>query len=147
MDDFAFLDATAQADLVRRKQVKPIELVDAAIERIERLSPALNAVVSLTSGSVFLKDSVPGCDSELGARSKRAGLVILGKTNTPEFGLIPTTESVLLGPARNPWDTERTTGGSSGGSAAAVAAGMVPAAHGGDGGGSIRIPASCCRLV
>ena len=160
MDEFAFLDATAQADLVRRKQVKPIEIVDAAIERIERLNPALNAVVTpmfdiargaassplpdgpftgvpfllkdlsapyagarLTSGSVFSKDYVPGYDSELVARYKRAGLVTVGKTNTPEFGLIPTTESVLLGPARNPWDTGRTTGG------------------------SIRIPASCCGVV
>src|SRR3990172_3900460 len=105
------------------------------------------AGVRLTSGSVFLKDYVPGYDSELVARYKRAGLVTVGKTNTPEFGLIPTTESVLLGPARNPWDTERSTGGSSGGSAAAVAAGLVPAAHGGDGGGSIRIPASCCGIV
>ena len=74
------------------------------------------------------------------------GVVILGKTNTPEFGLTPFTEPALFGPTRNPWDTTRTSGGSSGGSAAAVAAGMVPMAGGGDGGGSIRIPASCCGL-
>src|SRR3989337_4409391 len=85
------------------------------------------AGVRLTSGAAFLKDYVPGYDSELVARYKRAGLVIVGKTNTPEFGLVPTTESVLLGPARNPSDTERSTGGSSGGSAAAVAAGPGPA--------------------
>jgi len=72
--------------------------------------------------------------------------VILGKTNTPEFGLTPFTEPELFGPTHNPWDLTRTSGGSSGGSAAAVAAGMVPLAGGGDGGGSIRIPASCCGL-
>ncbi len=183
LDDFAFLDATAQAELVRRREVKAIELVDAAIERIERLNPTLNAVVTpmyeqartaatgelpdgpfagvpfllkdllasyggvrMTSGSSFLRDFVPDHDSELVTRLKRSGLIIIGKTNAPEFGLLPTTEPRLFGPCRNPWDTGRTTGGSSGGSAAAVAAGLVPMAHGNDGGGSIRIPASCCGL-
>jgi len=183
MNDVAFLDATAQADLVRRKEVKPIELVDAAIERIERLNPTLNAVVTpmfdlareaassalpagpftgvpivlkdllaeyagvrYTEGSAFLCDYVSDHDSELVVRLKRAGLIVVGKTNLPEFGLVPTTEPKLFGPSRNPWDTSRTTGGSSGGSAAAVAAGLVPMAHGNDGGGSIRIPASCCGL-
>ncbi len=183
MDDFYRLDATAQAELVRSRQAKPGELIEAAIARIERLNPGLNAVVTrmydearaaveagipdgpfsgvpfllkdlgapyggvrATSGSRYLKDVVPAEDSELVKRHKRAGLVTLGKTNTPELGLLPITEPRLFGPARNPWDTSRTPGGSSGGSAAAVAARMVPAAHGNDGGGSIRIPASCCGV-
>ncbi|KQW28921.1 amidase [Rhizobium sp. Root274] len=85
-------------------------------------------------------------DSELVRRWQAAGLVIAGRTNTPEFGLTPYTESGASGPAHNPWDVSRTPGGSSGGSAAAVASGMVPIASGGDGGGSIRIPASACGI-
>jgi len=183
MNDVAFLDATAQADLVRAKQIKPEELLDGAIERIERLNPQLNAVVLpmydqaraaiaaglpdgpftgvpfvlkdlgamyggvvQTQGSAFCKDMVSPVDSELTIRHKAAGLVICAKTNTPEFGLTPTTESRLLGAAHNPWSLGHTTGGSSGGSAAAVASGMVPFGHANDGGGSIRIPASCCGL-
>lgn len=182
-DEIAFLDATAQAELVRTKQVKPAELVELAIARIERLNPRINAVVTpmyeqarvtandislnapfagvpfllkdlvasysgvrMTGGSAFQHDFVPNHDSVLVSRLKRAGLVIIGKSNTPEYGLMPTTEPELFGPSRNPWDTTRTTGGSSGGSAAAVAAGLVSMAHAGDGGGSIRIPASCCGL-
>ena len=182
-EDIAFLDATAQAELVRNKEVKPIELVEAAIERIEQLNPTLNAVVTpmyeyartaagsnlpdgpftgvpfllkdilasfegvpLTLGSKLLQSYVPDHDSELVIRFKRAGLITVGKTNTPEFGILPTTEPHLFGACRNPWNTERIAGGSSGGAAAAVASGMVPMAHGNDGGGSIRIPASCCGV-
>lgn len=99
-------------------------------------------------GNRMLRDlgHVADHDSYLFARLRAAGCVIVGKTNTPELGLLPTTESHAYGPAHNPWDVTRSPGGSSGGSAAAVAAGMVPVAHAGDGGGSIRIPASACGL-
>jgi amidase len=182
-DDLAFLDATAQAELVLNKEVKPIELVEAAIERIERLNPTLNAVITpmydlarrraagklpdgpfkgvpfllkdimasytgvrMTMGSKLLQNYVPDHNSELVVRLERAGLVILGKTNLSEFGMLPTAEPALFGACRNPWNTDRSTGGSSGGAAAAVAAGMVPMAHANDGGGSIRIPAACCGV-
>ena len=183
VDEIAFLDATAQAELVRNKEITPSELVEAAIERIERLNPSLNAVITpmydqarerasgpilegpfagvpflmkdiiasyagvrMALGTALLCSFVPDHDSELTLRYKKAGLITLGKTNTPELGLLPTTEPAVFGPTRNPWDTGRTTGGSSGGSAAAVASGMVPMAHANDGGGSIRIPASCCGV-
>jgi amidase len=100
-----------------------------------------------TSGSRALENMVSENDSELMARYRRAGFVTVGKTNTPELGIVPITEPLHYGPTRNPWDTERTPGGSSGGTASAVAAGIVPIAHGNDIGGSIRTPASCCGLV
>lgn len=100
----------------------------------------------LACGSRCLRDFRPQFDSEMVRRMKAAGLVIFGKTNTPEFGLTPYTEPELFGPSRNPWDPDRTPGGSSGGSAAAVASGIAPMASGGDGGGSIRIPAACCGV-
>jgi amidase len=99
-----------------------------------------------SSGSRILQHIVVDHDSELAARVRRTGVSIAGKTNLPEWGLTPFTESELWGPCRNPWDTSLTPGGSSGGSGAAVSAGVVPMAGGGDGGGSIRIPASCCGL-
>lgn len=104
------------------------------------------AGIPTTAGSRFLTDAVPDHDSELVIRYKKAGLVVFGKTNTPEFGGNCSTEPVLFGPTRNPWNLDRTSGGSSGGAGAAVAARVLPAAHGSDGGGSIRIPASCCGV-
>ena len=100
----------------------------------------------IASGSRLYKGWLPPHDTEMVKRYRRSGVIVVGKTNTPEFGLTPYTEPELFGPSLNPWDTTRTTGGSSGGAAAAVASGMVPWAGGGDGGGSIRIPASCCGL-
>lgn len=97
-------------------------------------------------GSRMYRGWRPRENSELVNRFLAAGVVVVGKTNTPELGILPVTEPVEFGPARNPWDPTRTTGGSSGGSAAAVASRMVPFASGGDGGGSIRIPSSCCGL-
>ncbi|HUA33605.1 MAG TPA: amidase [Candidatus Binataceae bacterium] len=98
-------------------------------------------------GSKLSQGYTPQEDSELMARFRRAGLVLVGTTQTPEFGYNPTTETTLFGPVHNPWDLGRSAGGSSGGSAASVAAGIVPLAHANDGGGSIRIPASCNGLV
>jgi amidase len=171
------------AELVREGSVTPEELVEEAIDRIERVDPQINAVIQKTydrarraaaeglpagpfrgvpfllkdimsewagvpmcKGSRFFQDYVPDHDAEMVRRFRAAGLVFLGKTNAPELGLVPYTEPELFGPSYNPWDLGHNTGGSSGGSAAAVAARVVPMAHGNDGGGSIRIPASCCGL-
>ncbi|HEU65368.1 MAG TPA: amidase [Chloroflexi bacterium] len=181
--DYDKYDGLGLAELVRKKEVEPSELVEEAISRIERLNPQVNAVIykmyelarkaagrdipdgpfkgvpflmkdilmacagaPLTNGSRFFKDLMVGHDSELVKRFKAAGIIVVGKTNTPEFGLMPVTEPELFGPCKNPWNLSRTSGGSSGGSAVAVAARMVPLAHGSDGGGSIRIPASCCGV-
>ena len=182
----AHLDAVALADLVRRGEVTPLELVDATIARIEALDGQLNAVVHrrfeearaeaagplpdgpfrgvpmlikdllapsagdpMTNGNRALREAgyrAPA-DGNLVRRYREAGFVIVGRTNTPELGLVATTEPAALGPCHNPWDTGRGPGGSSGGAAAAVASGMLPAAHASDGGGSIRIPAAMCGLV
>lgn len=185
------LDATGMAELVRRREVTPIELVDAAIARIEKLDPQLNAVIlpaferaraaakALVSapdladrpfaGVPFLMKDLGGPEagapchmgmgclkeagwieregSHLAERVARAGLISLGRTNTPELGLLPTTEPLAYGPTRNPWNPGHSSGGSSGGASAAVASGMVPMAHASDGGGSIRIPAAHTGLV
>jgi amidase len=104
------------------------------------------AGVRTTHGTAAFSDRIPDADEEVVSRIKRAGFIMLGKTNTPEFGTTPWTEPIAYGPARNPWDTERTPGGSSGGAAAALAAGLCPISQGSDGGGSIRIPSSVCGL-
>lgn len=104
------------------------------------------AGVRTTFSSRAFADYVPNADAAVVRRMKEAGFVVLGKSNTPEFGITAVTESDLNGACRNPWDTSRTPGGSSGGAAAAVASGVLPLAHGSDGGGSIRIPATCCGL-
>lgn len=186
-DQTRWLDATEQAQLVERKEVSPRELVDAAIDRIERFDSALNALTyrwfdqardladgrqlpdgpfrgvpyllkdlyaleegkPISNGSRSYKNAgyIADSDTTLVRRYKDAGLVSLGRSNSPELGSVPVTEPEAWGPTRNPWDLTRTPGGSSGGAAAAVAAGLVPIAHASDGGGSIRIPASCCGLV
>ena len=105
------------------------------------------AGLCMNFGSKFLSGHRPDHSAYLVRRLREAGFVVVGTTNMPEFGILPTTEPRHSGPTRNPWDLERTPGGSSGGSAAAVAAGMLPVAHGNDGGGSLRIPAACCGLV
>lgn len=104
------------------------------------------AGLRVTSGSRYFEHYVSASDSELVSRYKRAGFNIMGRTNTPELGILPVTEPELHGSSRNPWDLARTPGGSSGGAAAMVAAGVIPVAHGSDGGGSIRIPSACCGL-
>src|SRR3954470_20343366 len=185
-DDLARMDATDQAELVRTGKVSAAELVEAAIARIEKVDPELNAVIHplfddarkevadglpdgpftgvplvlkdliclsaghpMHEGMRFLKDQgwTEEEDQYLAAKFRAAGFLFVGKTNTPELGIVPTCEPDAHGASRNPWNTEHSTGGSSGGSAAAVASGMVPVGHANDGGGSIRIPASECGLV
>jgi len=182
--DYSDYDGLGLAELVSRGEVTPADLVEAAIERVERHNPSINAVVHKaydearaaareplpegpfkgvpflvkdlliavagwprTSGSRFCTDVVDTEDSGLMRRYRSSGVIPLGKSSCPEFGITGTTEPALFGPCRNPWNLDHSAGGSSGGSAAAVAAGIVPMAHGGDGRGSIRIPASCCGLV
>src|SRR4051812_13953525 len=174
------MDAMEQARMVRDGGVSPTELVDEAIERIERLNPELNAVIyerferareeaagDLPDGPfrgvpMLLKDLhafqegepmhegmahlkrvgyLAPHDTEVVKRYRAAGFVFVGRTNTPELGILPTTEPVAYGPTHNPWDLERSPGGSSGGSAAAVASGVGCAAHASDGGGAVRVPA------
>lgn len=176
-------DAVGLSELVSRRDVSPVELLEAALARLDQVNPTLNAVVRrletqsrdaiakglpdgpfagvpyllkdvttqmageiTTNGSRLFASATALEDSALVAAYKRAGFVICGKTNSPEFGLVAITEPHLWGPTLNPWNLGRTCGGSSGGSASAVSAGIVPAAQASDGGGSIRIPASCCGL-
>lgn len=184
MDDYSEYDGLGLSDLVAKRQVTPAELVEAAIARIEKHNPTLNAVVykgyddarkwaagdlpdgpfkgvpflikdlgaqvkgwPRTSGSNFAQVAADAEDSELVKRYRAAGVVMLGKSNTPEFGIPGVTNSERLGFCRNPWNPDHISGGSSGGAASATAAGIVPLAHASDGLGSIRIPAACCGLV
>lgn len=179
--DLSRLDATAQAALVAGGEVTALELVDAAIARIEAIEPRIHALASAdfaaararaaqrpqgpfggvpflikdllpypgqrhTMGSRLFRDNIAAQGSPFTERLDAIGLVTLGKTTTSELGLLGSTETLLAGITRNPWDLARSATGSSGGSAAAVASGMVPMAHASDGGGSIRIPASANGL-
>jgi amidase len=134
--------ALATAATIRPGDERPFAGVPIAIKNNRAVRG-----LCLTQGAALMRDFIAPYDHSVVARLRRAGFVIVGTTKLPEFGILPVTEPVLHGPARNPWDLERTPGGSSGGAAAALAAGMVPIAHGNDGGGSLRIPAACCGLV
>ncbi len=175
VNDLALLlrDAEVSARELTEAALRRVERVDGAInafvdadaERALAEADALPARAPLAGVPVAIKANVPvegrpmhmasrfladfraPGDAYLVRRLREAGFVVIGMTNLPEFGILPTTEPRFGGPTRNPWDLDRTPGGSSGGSAAAVAGGMVPVAHGNDGGGSIRIPAACCHLV
>jgi len=184
LSEYARFDGLGLAELIRKKEVSPREVVESALAGIHKINPKINAVIEAYDDRIEKSDMppVPGrifsgvpfllkdlgaaeagrrqemgsrlargyvADSEayLTTRFKQAGTIILGRAATPELGLAATTESILTGATRNPWDLNRIAGGSSGGSAAAVAAGIVPVAHASDGGGSIRIPAACCGVV
>ncbi len=134
--------ALAAADAIEPGDERPFAGVPIAIKANTPV-----AGLCMNFGSKFLAGHRPGHSAYLVRRLRDAGFVIVGTTNMPEFGILPTTEPRHSGATRNPWDLERTPGGSSGGSAAAVAAGMLPVAHGNDGGGSLRIPAACTGLV
>jgi amidase len=188
LSEIAFASATRQAQLIKRGEVSPVELVTEYLERIDLFDGDINSFVTVTAeraleearraqrslsqehvppfvgvpitikdlteveGVLFTASVKPFAgkvgmnDAASVTRIREAGFIILGKTNTPELGTLCVTESELNGVCRNPWDPSLTAGGSSGGAAAGVAAGFSPVAHGSDGGGSIRIPASCCGL-
>jgi aspartyl-tRNA(Asn)/glutamyl-tRNA(Gln) amidotransferase subunit A len=183
-------DALTLARRIRTKEISPVAVVEAVLQRIEALQPTVNAFVTVTAdearaaarraeaavmagdrlgplhgvpfsvkdllftkgarttmGSLIFADQVPTEDAVPVRRLREAGAILIGKTTTPEFGHKPFTDSPLFGATRNPWDLSRTAGGSSGGAAAAVATGQGPLALGTDGGGSVRLPASCCGIV
>lgn len=181
--EYSNYDGLGLGELIAKREISPIELLNAVRQRVDALNPRLNALCHLffekaeaqvnavlgtglfrgvpfalkdlgqymvgtttSAGSRIWKNSVGDFDSTLVERHKKAGLVIFGKTNSPELGLTATTESIQFGQTRNPWNLERTAGGSSGGAAVVVASRILPMAHGSDGGGSIRIPASCCGV-
>ena len=135
--------ALEEAEAVSGDDDRPLAGVPIGVKDLIGLTEG----VRTTMGMAAMEDWVPAADSATIAKLRAAGAIVVGKTSTPEMGILPVTEPERFGPTRNPWDPDRTPGGSSGGSGAAVAAGMVPLAYGNDGGGSIRIPAACCGLV
>jgi amidase len=135
--------ALEEADAIEPGDERPLAGVPIAVKDLIAMTEGIRT----TQGMEAMGDWVPDHDSATVRKLRAAGAIVVGKTNTPELGILPVTEPDRFGPTRNPWDTSRTPGGSSGGSGAAVASGMVSLAHGNDGGGSIRIPASCCGLV
>ena len=187
--ELCYTPATELGELIRRRELSPVEIADAVLARIERLNPRLNAYLTVTAdlareeakaaegrasrgeligpldgipysikdleptagirttfGSKFFEDNVPTEDGALAGRLRRSGGVLLGKTNTPQFGYKDMCDNLLGPPCKNPWNLERTSGASSGGAGAAVAAGLGPLAHGSDGSGSIRIPSALCGI-
>jgi amidase len=170
-EDLCFTPAVELRDMIRKKFISPVELVETFLERIEKINPIINAYCTVaaeiarkrakeiesaimrddkirtTFGSKLYENFVPAEDELVVERVKRAGGIIIGKTNTPEFASVGATFNDLFGITRNPWNTDFSVGGSSGGAAAAVAAGLGPLAQGNDLGGSVRIPASFCGVV
>jgi aspartyl-tRNA(Asn)/glutamyl-tRNA(Gln) amidotransferase subunit A len=187
--ELAFTPVYKLTEMIRKKKLSPVELMEVILKRIKELNPKLNAYLTLaeesalegarhaekalstgeklgplhgiptsikdlvatkgirtTSGSLVYKDVVPETEGTMVKRLKAAGAIIVGKTNTPEFGLAACTDNRLGDSCRNPWNLERTSGGSSGGAAAGAAAGISPLSQGSDGGGSVRIPAAYCGL-
>lgn len=188
-EELCFMPATEMAAAIKQKKISPVEVIDAILNRIEKINPKINAYVTLTAeaarsaakaaedavmkrkalgplhgvpvsikdlvftkgirttfGSKLYEHFIPDEDCAFVEKLKAAGAIILGKTNTPEFGLIANTDNPVFGPTRNPWNLTKTSGGSSGGAAAAAAAALGPLHHGNDGGGSIRIPSSFCGV-
>ncbi len=181
--EYKDFDAVQLAELIKNKQVSPLEVLESCIELVELYNPKINAVhhklydfakdnlqkfsdglffgvpflmkdldspiagIPNSMGSKYLKDFKMPYDSILADRFLKSGLKVVGKSATPELGLMFTTESKAFGPTRNPWDLNITVGGSSGGAASAVASRIVPIAHASDGGGSIRVPAASCGLI
>lgn len=143
----AFVDVDAEGALAAAEQIAPGDTRPFAGVPLAIKANTPVRGLRMNMGSALLGEHRADHDAHLVRRFREAGFVIVGMTNLPEFGILPTTEPRHTGVTRNPWDTDRTPGGSSGGSAAALAAGMVPVAHGNDGGGSTRIPAACCGLV
>ena len=189
MEDYYWNSSVDLVDKVKKKEISPVEVLQCYLDRIEKVNPQINAIVTLieetartqakkaeeslfngkpigplhgvpitlkdniftrgiktTCGSKLYENFVPDRDAVLVERLKGAGAIILGKTNMPEFGLLPITDNLLFGSTQNPWDYKKTSGGSSGGSAAGVAAGLCPISIANDTGGSIRIPSSLCGV-